>query len=82
MQKYAIFLWSICKDETSVHTRKLCRETGNLWFEESLSGGKVVKNLEIFWLNNNTIVCDSYDIKSFSNHGGYYAITFLDLYIS
>ena len=33
---------------------KLCQETGQS-LEESLLGGKLVKNLEIFWRNNKTI---------------------------
>ena len=28
----------------------------NQSFEESLRGGKLVKNLEIFWMNNKTII--------------------------
>lgn len=51
MQKYYsmnvnCFLKNICKK------KYICRETGKMYFEESLRGGNDVKNLEIFSMNN------------------------------
>ena len=43
------------QDKTSVYILKACREIGQR-FEKSLRGGKHVKNLEILWMNNKTII--------------------------
>ena len=43
------------QDKTSVYILKACREIGQS-FEESLRRGKYVKNLQILWMNNKTII--------------------------
>ena len=48
---FSYFLRSIC---ISVYILKPCQEIGQS-FEESLQG-KHVKNLEMFWMNNRTII--------------------------
>ena len=48
-------LSSICKKKTSVYILKPSWEISQS-FEEILRRGKVVKNLEIFWMNNETII--------------------------
>ena len=52
-----IYLWGgiICKKKTSVYILKPFWEIGQS-FEESLRGGELIKNLEIFWRNNKTII--------------------------
>ena len=45
----------ICKKQKSVYILKPSWKI-NQSFEESLRGGKLVKNLEIFWMNNKTII--------------------------
>ena len=50
------FLRSICrKKKRSIYILSPCREIG-LSFEKSLRGGKPVKNFEIFWMSNKTII--------------------------
>ena len=48
-------LSSIWKKQKSVYILKPSWKI-NQSFEESLRGGKLVKNLEIFWMNNKTII--------------------------
>ena len=49
-------LSSICKKKkTSVYILKPSWEISQS-FEESLRRGKVVKNLDVFWMNNETII--------------------------
>ena len=48
-------LSSICKKKKSVYILKPSWKI-NQSFEESLRGGKLVKNLEIFWMNDKTII--------------------------
>ena len=46
---------SVCKGKLRVISWKPCRGIGQS-FEESLREGKLVKRLEIFWMNDNTII--------------------------
>ena len=48
-------LSSICKKKKSVYILKPSWKISQS-FEESLRGCKLVKNLEIFWMNNKTII--------------------------
>ena len=43
------------KKNRSIYILNPCREIG-LSFEKSLRGGKLVKNFEIFWMSNKTII--------------------------
>ena len=49
------FFRSICNTKQSVYILKPCRQISQS-FEEYLRGGKHVKKLEIFWMNNKTII--------------------------
>ena len=46
---------SVCKGKLRVISWKPCRGIGQS-FEESLREGKLVKRLEIFWMNDNAII--------------------------
>ena len=46
---------SVCKGKLRVISWKPCRGIGQS-FEESLREGKLVKSLEIFWMNDNAII--------------------------
>ena len=43
------------QEKKYVYILKLCREIGQS-LEESLGGGKLVKNFKIFWVNNKTVI--------------------------
>ena len=49
------FLWGVSSNNTPVYILKPFREIGQS-FEVSLRGGKLVKNLEIFRMNNEIII--------------------------
>ena len=53
-QNIADVIEEYLQEKTSVYILRPCWEIGQ-GFEESLRGGKLVKNLEIFWMNNKTI---------------------------
>ena len=46
--------WGVSANKASVYILKPCREIGQS-FADSLREGKLVKDLELFWMNNKTI---------------------------
>ena len=52
---YLLFEEYLQEKKGSIYILNPCREIG-LSFEKSLRGGKLVKNFEIFWMSNKTII--------------------------